>query len=77
MFMTFLYVLSIFFGVLPIFIGLHFFLRADSDWVRLIRRIPDDVVQEDVDLSLIKLRGMIGIIGGGVITAMAVWSCIV
>lgn len=74
---TFLYVLSILFGLLPILFGLYFFLRPDSDWVRLIWRIPDDVVQEDVDLALIKLRGMIGIIGGTIITVMAVWSCFV
>lgn len=77
MFGIFLSALSILSGILATLVGLYVFLKPDSDWIRFLSRIPDDVIQDDVDLSLTKLRGIVAIIVGSLITLMSILSTIV
>lgn len=64
-------------GLLVTFAGFHYYLKPDSNFIRTMLRVPFDVDQDDLDLSIIKFRGLVGIAAGLIIILMVVWRIIV
>ncbi|WP_099477218.1 hypothetical protein [Paenibacillus ihbetae] len=52
------------FGVIQIVFGWYVFRNPDSDWIRMLARIPEDVEQDDVDLFKAQIGGIIAIFLG-------------
>lgn len=77
MFAQILDFLLILLGISVTLLGLFVVLKPDSEWVRLMRRIPEDVILDDVDLLSIKVRGLIVFIGGAIMTAMSILHVLV
>lgn len=77
MFAQILDFLLILLGLSVTLLGLLFVLKPDSEWVRLMRRIPEDVILDDIDLLSIKVRGLIGFIVGAIMIAMSVLHLLV
>ena len=63
---------TILLGLLLTILGLLFLLKPDSDWVRLIRRTPEDVIHDDVDLMGFRVIGLIVLIAGLVIAVRTI-----
>lgn len=54
-------------GIVNIAIGLYIYRNPDSDWYRLLTRIPDDVVREDDKILKTQIGGVINIFIGSII----------
>lgn len=55
------------FGLFITVLGLLFLLNPDSDWVRWINKIPEDVIHDDVDLLRFRIIGLIALVVGAAI----------
>lgn len=53
-------------------LGIWAIKDPDNWWFRVFRKIPDNVDQDDVALSLMRLRGVIALIAGVIITLFGV-----
>ncbi|WP_342574847.1 hypothetical protein [Paenibacillus sp. FSL M8-0142] len=51
-------------GIMQIAFGWYAFRNPDSDWMRMLARIPEDVEQDDVDLFKSQIVGIIAIFMG-------------
>ncbi|GAB6929683.1 hypothetical protein JCM10914A_36660 [Paenibacillus sp. JCM 10914] len=63
MFSLIFYVLILSLNVLIILLGLYVYNDPDNEWIRMFNGIPDHVEQDDVELSQIKFRAVIAIMG--------------